>query len=95
MKNILHDLYNGKIIPWERYNPGSEKQNEILSKIEEEERYFTAKLSQDDSQRFQELSQLYRDLSNTEEDELFSYAFTLGLLLTMDVMKEAEMIYID
>ena len=59
-------------------------------KIEDEERYFMAKMSLDDCQRFQALSGLHMQLSSAEEDNLFSYAFTLGMLLTMDIMKEAE-----
>lgn len=90
MKGILHGLYNGDIIPWERRNPNSEMHREILHKIENEEQYFMAKMSLDDCQRFQALSSLHMQLSTAEEDTLFSYAFTLGMLLTMDVMKEAE-----
>ena len=41
-------------------------------------------------QRFQALSGLHMQLSSAEEDNLFSYAFTLGMLLTIDIMKEAE-----
>lgn len=93
MKSILRSLYNGDIIPWERRNPDSEKQREILRKLEDEEWYFMAKMSLDDCQRFQELSHLHMELSTVEEDNLFSYAFSLGMLLAMDVMKEAEVIY--
>lgn len=93
MKSILRGLYNGDIIPWERRNPDSEKHREILRKLEDEERYFMAKMSLDDCQRFQELSHLHMELSTAEEDNLFSYAFSLGMLLAMDVMKEAEVIY--
>ncbi|GAA4655189.1 hypothetical protein GCM10023142_23270 [Anaerocolumna aminovalerica] len=94
-KRILHDLYNGNIIPWERHGSHSEKYNELLSKIEEEERYFISKMSLDDCERFQELSQLHMELSTSEEDNLFSYAFTIGVLLAMDIIKETEEIYND
>ncbi len=93
MKSILHDLYIGNIIPWERGNPQSEQQHKLLRKIEDEERYFISKMSLDDCQRFQELSHLHVELSTAEEDNLFSYAFTFGMLLAMDVMKEAEGIH--
>ena len=93
MKSILRGLYNGDIIPWERRNPHSEKHRAILRKIEDEERYFMAKMSLDDCQRFQELAHLHTELSTAEEDHLFSYAFTLGMLLAMDVVKEAEVVY--
>ena len=93
MQSILSGLYHGEIIPWERRNPPNEKRRETLRKIREEERYFMAKMSLDDCERFQALSDLYVELSTAEEDHLFSYAFSLGMLLTMDVMKEAEVIW--
>jgi hypothetical protein len=90
MKSILCSLYNGDITPCERRNPNNEKYREIQQKIEDEERYFMAKMSLDDCQRFQALSDLYTKLSLVEEESLFSYAFMLGMLLMMDAIKEAE-----
>lgn len=57
--------------------------------------YFMAKMSLDDCQRFQELSQMHMELSTAGEDNLFSYAFSLGMLLTMEVMKEKHGIFND
>ena len=93
MKSILCGLYNGDIIPWERRNPQSEQQREIRRKLEEEERYFMAKMSLDDCQRFQELSHLHMELYSAGEEQLFSYTFTLVMLLAMDVMKESEVVF--
>ena len=88
--DILRGLFNGKIVPWERREPRSEAFLEIIRKIEAEERYFTQKMSLDDCQRFQALTKIHSELSSFEEENIFSYGFTLGLLLMMDVMKEAE-----
>lgn len=93
MKSILRDLHNGNVIPWERRNPRNEEQLEIVRKIESEERYFMEKMSLDDCKRFQDLSNLHSLLSNMDEDDFFSYSFSLGALLIMDVMKEAETIF--
>jgi hypothetical protein len=92
MKSVLRGLYRGDIIPWERRDPDSESQREILRKLEDEERYFMAKMSLDDCERFQALSHLHMELSTVEEDTLFSYAFAVGMLLAMEAMKEAEVI---
>ena len=92
MESILRGLYNGKVIPWERKQPRNEALLEIVRKIEDEERYFAQKMSLDDCERFQALSKLYSKLSFVEEENIFSYGFTLGLLLMMDVIKEEETI---
>lgn len=94
-REILRGLFNGKIIPWERRNPNNEKQREILQKIESEERYFISKMSLDDCARFQELAHLHMELVSAGEDDIFAYSFTLGMLLMMDVAKEAETIFND
>lgn len=92
-RNILSGLFDGNIIPWERKEPHSEEMLEVARKIDEEERYFISKLSVDDSQRFQQLSNMYSRLSTEEDENLFSYSFTLGLLLGLDVMGEAKWLY--
>ena len=88
--HILRGLYNGQIIPWERHTSNSDKQRELLRKLDSEERYFIEKMSLDDSEQFQKLVHLHTELAAAEEDDVFAYSFTLSLLLMMDVMKEAE-----
>ena len=89
MKSILQGFYNGDIIPWERRNPLDNRQLKLLHKIESEEHYFTAKMSPDDCRRFEVLSNMYADLAAIGEEHLFSYAFSLGLLLALDVTSAA------
>lgn len=91
---MLRELYFGKVIPWERKNRKCEEQSKLIKKIEDEERYFIGKMSLDDSQRLQALSNLYSELATSEEGEIFSYGFTMGALLMMDMFEEAEHIKI-
>ena len=42
---MLREMYFGKVIPRERKNRNSEKQRELLRKMEAEERYFVEKMS--------------------------------------------------
>ncbi|MEG0913930.1 MAG: hypothetical protein RR415_11255 [Ruthenibacterium sp.] len=90
-RHILQGLFNGDIIPWERKEPRSEELLEAVRKIEEEEQYFISKMSPDDCKRFQQLSKLYSRVSSAGEEGLFSYSFTLGLLLALDVAEQATL----
>lgn len=92
---MLREMYFGKVIPWERKNRNSEKQRELLRKMEAEERYFVEKMSLDDCQRFQEMLHLNTEIAMSEEGEIFSYGFTMGAMLMMDVMEEAEFMKIE
>ncbi|MGL5436125.1 MAG: DUF6809 family protein [Lachnospiraceae bacterium] len=91
--SILRGLYNGKIIPWERREPHSEERLELVRKIENGERYFMEKMSLDDCQRFQALTRLQSSLSMLTEEDVFSYGFTLGLLLALEVTEESDLLY--
>jgi len=52
---MLRELYNGKVIPWERNNHYAAEQLEILHKIESEEKYFTTKMPSEDCERLKAL----------------------------------------
>jgi len=92
MESILRGLYNGKIIPWERHEEHGPEFLKVIGKIESEERYFIERMSLDDCQRFGAFSNLQSELLSMEEDNVFAYGFTLGMLMAMDVMKEAKTI---
>ena len=92
---MLREMYFGEVIPWERKNRNSEKQRELLRKMEAEERYFVEKMSLDDCQRFQEMLHLNTELAMSEDGEIFSYGFTMGALLIMDILEEAEAMKIE
>ena len=89
-RNILHDLYHGKIITCERRGDKSKKLLEIVQKIGEEEKYFASQMSPDDCARFEKLSKLYSELSDLEEFNAFSYGFALGAFMMQEMMEEAE-----
>lgn len=88
MQSILKELYCGNIQPDSRrygqdspFVPTARLKHDSLEKL---------MAALDDCERFQEMSSLHMQLSSAVEDNLFSYAFTLGMLPTMDLMKEAE-----
>ncbi len=93
MKSVLRGMYQGDIIPWTRHVSYNKNSIEIFEKIEEEEKYFKAKLSLDDCQRFSALSDLYTQLTAANEEELYEYAFSLGMLLAMETVQKAEGIF--
>lgn len=93
MQSILRGLYNGHIIPWERPNQQSQKQLALLHQIEREEQYFMETMSIQDRERFEQLTNLRSELGLLEEDDLFSYGFSLGALLMLDVLKESHTLF--
>ena len=92
---MLKKMYDGKIIPWERHNRCSAEQLEIVRKIAAEEEYFEDKLTHGDYERLKTLSGMYSDISALEEYDIYSYGFTVGLLLMHDVVNVAKTILPD
>ncbi len=90
MKSVLRELYAGNITPGERRSPHSKEYLEVVYTIKDEERYFIEKMSLDDCQRFQRLSDLYSELISNDGENIFSSGFALGMMLMLDVMNEAE-----
>lgn len=90
MKSILRELYAGNITPGERRPPHGKEYLDAYRKLKDEERYFIEKMSLDDCQRFQALSDLYTQLMAIDAENIFSSGCALGMLLTLDVMNEAE-----
>jgi len=92
---MLREMYDGKIIPWERHSRCSAEQLEIVKKITAREKYFAEKMAPDDYEQFKELSDLYSELSMSDESDVFSYGFSVGLLLMADVINVAKTILPD
>jgi len=81
MKNILHDLYNGRFSAWERRPIRTEDNITTNRKIEDEKRYLMQKMSTEDCRRFEALENLYTHANEFEQADAFSYGFKLGVML--------------
>jgi len=88
MRNILHDLYNGKFSAWERRPVRTEESKALNRKIEDEKRYFMQKMSLDDCQRFEALEAMYCQVSDFEQADAFAYGFRLAIMLILSVFME-------
>ena len=84
--SIMEALFDGRVIPWERRNTNTSERKALEAKIENEKRYFIERLSLDDRKRFLNLENLYLDSAFDEEVEIYSHGFTLGALLTAEVL---------
>jgi len=89
---IMKALFNGKIIPWERRNNYSVERKALEERIENEKRYFIGKMSLDDSKRFEAFISLCDNAAYDEEVEIYSYGFTLGTLLMLEIAEKIETI---
>jgi len=83
---MLREMYEGKIAPWERHNRCTAEQLEITQKIAAEEKYFESKLSPEDYERFEALFSMHTEIYELNEYDIYSYGFSVGLLLMQDVM---------
>ena len=92
---MLRKMYEGKIVPWERHNRSSAKQLEIVRKIASEEEYFEDTLTPDDFKRLQALFNMFSEVSVLNEYDIFSYGFSVGLLLMQDIVDVVKTVLPD
>ena len=81
MKNILYDLYYGRISGWERRPSRTAAYTAINRKIADEKQYLAEKLLADDCQRFQALEVLYTQAHEFEQLDAYRFGFRLGVML--------------
>ena len=90
MKNILHDLYNGRFCVWEHRPIRTAENIATNRKIEEEKRYFMQLIPPDDHRRFEALENLYSDSSAYEQADAFSFGFKFGVMLMLATLMDED-----
>ncbi len=84
-ESMLHDLYFGRIIPWERPRVRTPEYKEISTKIIDMEQHFRNLLSPEEYAKLEELQKLRWQAETIEDANLFAYAFSTGALMMIDV----------
>jgi hypothetical protein len=86
MKNsLMHDLYFGRLVPWERGRSQDPHYTPITRKISGIKDHFKDTLPPEEYKRFEELENLYAQSSSIEDVELFEYGLSMGILLMIEV----------
>ena len=91
---ILDELYFGGLSAWERRYLKDPDYMEVSKKISKIKQHFEDVLSPEENERFENLQKLLSESGLFEEIQLFEYAFSMGVLMMMDVFdfKETTMI---
>jgi len=85
MRSILKAIYYGDMAAWERKRPNDSEYDASNRKISTIKKHFEGILSPEELEQFEKLGDLYVDIGTIEELYLFKYAFSMGVLLMMDV----------
>ena len=92
-KSILKSLFKGEVIPGESKFVQNEKSKELSAKIRSDRTYFEANMSQDEKSRFDQYHCLISERNCIESYDEQVYAFSVGLLMGLEVMeKKGDMI---
>ena len=84
-ESILHDLYFGRISPWEREQVHTEKYRVITKKWNDIVAHFKNLLSSEEFARFEEMQSLWAEAEMIDDAALFEYGFRLGALMMIDI----------
>lgn len=93
MFGILSDLFYGNIAPFSAILPRNEAYRKEMDRLCEEERYWQEHLSPEGYRKLEELIDAQDEISSLVQEETFSYAFSLGALIALEVLSwEGELI---
>jgi len=85
MKNILHELYFGRVSRWERRVNRTNEELAVENKIQNEKKHFSQILSDEEYKRLNELEKLYGQFRDFDDMRTFHYAFRLGVMIMFAV----------
>jgi len=90
MKNLLHELYKGRIPGWDS-QVHSPESDEILKMIRHERKHFKNIMSDRNFEKFKELEALHGEFHARHYENVYTSAFKLGVMLMCAVfMSEQE-----
>lgn len=90
MASIIEAIYDGKIRVWERKVAMTDERREIEKNIQREKQYFLEKISPDDYQRLERLENLFISADHSEDVDLYTYSFSLGALLMLEILDRRD-----
>ena len=95
MKKILHELYYGRVKPWERGRAQGQESDLINQNISDIKAQLKNTLPPEEWKLIEELEDLYTKSSTIEELDAFSYGLNLGILLMINVLDFKDKRFID
>lgn len=88
--NILHELYHGRISPFERESPDTIEYHELTKQISAAEDALAANLSVDKRQQYDICTSLIFRRQALIEEEIFIDAFKMGARMMLAVLGGEE-----
>ncbi len=84
-ESMIHDLYFGRISPWERERIHTQEYSELTKKFDDIVAHFKNLLSSEEYARFEEMENLRAQTDIIDDVTLFEYSFRLGALMMIDI----------
>lgn len=89
-KSMMYNMYFGNLTPMERGRSQDPDYTTISRKISDIKAHFENFLSPEEYKELEELENLRADIRLIEEAELFEYAFSMAVLMMIDVFSFKE-----
>ena len=83
MNSILKEFWYGNIAPYEHFYPNTEEMQKLSALIERDREKIEAALPEDARGLLERYDDNVVELNNLSCEELFEYAFSLGVRLTV------------
>lgn len=86
MNRIIDELWYGNVCPFEDSHKNTEEVKNLLRYISEHKTQLAETMTESQKAIFEKLGDCYAEYSDISEREVFSYAFSLGARIAIEVM---------
>ena len=87
--SILQDFFNGELLPWEHFGtPDDAVYKSFVRKSAELEETILPSLNENELKVYEEIKHLRTTQNNMELERMFLYAFRMGSLFILDLLRE-------
>lgn len=86
-KSILHDLYFGRLVPWEWDHTQAPGYTTLAEKVSQIGDYFEDRLSSEEYEKLEKLQDLEAELGEIANEDFFQYGLCMGILIMTEVFR--------
>jgi len=95
MKNLMNELYHGRIPGWHSKFHADDETEAVRERIKKEKQYFASILSDADYKRFKAFGLLHKECHDRRYKNIYANAFKFGVMLMCAVFIGEEKEYDD
>ena len=86
--DIINELWYGNVSPFEQCTRGDKRLKELLKLVAQNREELDGTLTDEQKETLEKIEDCYNELTDINEREIFTYAFTLGAKIVFEILSK-------